>query len=331
MKFLHLVLYSPAPYYDKMMQYTRTWYARFEPDVKTLYYYGDPSLSEPVIDEEKKLLILPMSETYIPGILNKTIAALEFFFAQKDIVYDFVIRSNISSVLNFPHLLPLLQNVQHALFFGSTLCSMLAPVSETTKIICDIVPNLRFAHGTCLFFHPRAIEFLLSKKQLLRQDAEDDVTISLLFTQTQEEHKGLFLPRSLGLQYAGFNATGYNFDNVSCFRNHHFGSDRSLDVVNVERITKAMHARHDLRVKPSNPIKMVTYGDKLDVTKYIILLCKVATNFVSDNDNSKLDYLFTDPSPGIAKVLQVTFADGSMFVQGAALTFFLQNKELCVK
>ena len=330
---LHLVLFSEADHYVKMYQSTKTWYKQFEPNVKTLYYFRDASITEPIIDEEKQFLRVPGVESYISGILDKTIQAFEYFFDKKAYAFDFVVRSNISTVVNFPHLLPLLQScLQNRNFlFGSTLCSVLTPVSDTTKLICDEHPGLKFAHGTCLLFHPSTISYLLSKKELLHKGVEDDVSFSLLFTQTQQEHKGVFLPRQMGLQYAGLNLT-YNLDNVSAFRNHNFNSDRSVDVTNVGRATAALQKRYDLRTKPSIPISKVTYGDTMDITKYIVVLCKAGGTWQSDGNNNTLDFLFNDPQPNTPKVLQITFNDSTVFAQNATLTFFLQNKDqLCVK
>ncbi len=238
--------------------------------------------------------------------------------------------SNSSSVVNFPNLLPLLQTILNnkVPLFGSTLCSTLNPVSESAKIVCELYPNMRFAHGTCLLFDSSAMYFLLERKHQLRQDVEDDLGFSLLFTQTKEEHKEVFLPRSIGVQFAGYNSN-YNLCNVAAFRNHHFGSDRLLDVANVANITAALQRRYSLHTH--GKIENITYGAHLDITQFVLLLCKVVGSWTSDTNNAKLDYLFGDPSPGQPKVLHVTFSNKIVFAQGAALTFFLHNNELMVR
>ncbi len=325
MRVLHLVLYSPAPYYDVMINVTREWYKQFEQHVDTWYYFCDPLVNEPTFDAETRMFKLPGSETYIPGILNKTIAAIEYFFITNKKGYDFLVRSNASTVINFPTLLSLIENVitNRSLFFGSTLCWELDSAH-------NIAPNIRLAHGTCMLFHPFAIDFLLQRKELLIQNAEDDVAISLLFTQTKDEHKNVFVPRQLGLQFMGLNLN-YNLSTISAFRNHHLNSDRLLDVANVTRTTNALQKHHQLRTTQQRSIVKVTYGDKLDITKFIIVLCKFASSWTSDNNNNKLDELFGDPSPGIGKGLQITFHDNTVFAQGATLVFSMRDKDLIVR
>jgi len=93
MKILHLVLYSDMKPYIEMYHMLSEYYKKFE-DIDT-FFYCYRNIDEDYIIEEDKLIING-TETYTPGILNKTIMSIKILMDNK---YDYVIRSNISSVL----------------------------------------------------------------------------------------------------------------------------------------------------------------------------------------------------------------------------------------
>ena len=68
-KILNLVLYSKDNSYDKMYDITRRYYAKFYPQVKTIYYLFDDSISNPTFKDD--ILLIPGKESYLPGILQK--------------------------------------------------------------------------------------------------------------------------------------------------------------------------------------------------------------------------------------------------------------------
>ena len=97
-KILNLVLYSSdngGPY-DKMKQITEEFYKKFT-NVRTIYYRFSNDINKN-IELRDNILYIKGRETYIPGILQKTLHAFEYFQNEN---YDYLVRSNISTIIRF--------------------------------------------------------------------------------------------------------------------------------------------------------------------------------------------------------------------------------------
>lgn len=116
MKILNLVLYSNNHYFDAMKDLTSTYYKKFQ-KVKTLYYKYTPSLQQDILLDED-VLHIKGNESLIPGILLKTLKAFEFAFNMNE-EFDYIIRTNISTVVNFDLLI---NSLNPSLYYGGALC-----------------------------------------------------------------------------------------------------------------------------------------------------------------------------------------------------------------
>jgi len=123
MQILHLVLYSDTKSnqcYDEMFEMTQKYYQKFSPNVRTIYYkYAD-------IQEEFKLvnnmLLIKGTETLIPGVLDKTIKAFEYIYNHNILQeYEAVVRSNISTIVNFELLIEKLKNTGIPYYAGAKI------------------------------------------------------------------------------------------------------------------------------------------------------------------------------------------------------------------
>jgi hypothetical protein len=125
---------------------------RFELDVanKTLYVRGD--------------------ECLIPGILHKTVEALSFFLGSGD-PYDYVWRTNLSSVLDFAGLERFLSStsISKALYAGYIGLGSLNNGSSTF-----------FTSGAGFLMSRDVAMYLVENKEFLRWDLIDDVAIGAL-------------------------------------------------------------------------------------------------------------------------------------------------------
>lgn len=94
-------------------------YMNCDPDHFEVYFiHADPSLSSHNIDGNH--LYLPGEESYKPGILMKTILALESFLPRLD-EFDFIIRTNLSSFYIFPRLLNCLKTLPTTRCYGGQI------------------------------------------------------------------------------------------------------------------------------------------------------------------------------------------------------------------
>ena len=310
-KILHLVLYNPTPQYQQMYDITRRWYEEvIKLGVDTFYYFYDPDVESPTIDESKMTLRLPGTESYYPGILAKTLEALEFFTRDG---YAFVVRSNISTPVNFYNLIGLLPPRPPTMLYGGP--HLINPSLVVTQCENDLFASLKpmkFVHGTCIVFGPDAVRFLLAHRSEICTTIEDDFALGVLFKQHA------IIPTQLGGQYAFFGLK-HNINNATTFRNHDVGSDRKRDIDAIAFQVNALMDRYCFLGTPQQ-VTNVLYHDK-DVTLAVVALCSQKP-WTTDQNNMLLDQVFGDPCPNVAKHLTTKFKhDTRVLTQRCNLTF----------
>lgn len=316
-KVLHLVLYNPLPQYVSMYSQTKTWYKICEKfGVDTFYYFYDSDVSSPMVDEKDMTLRLPGTESYYPGILLKTLEAFEFFAKEG---YDFIVRSNISSPVNFVHLLQHVPLENSMLYGGPHLINPALVETQRDNSIFKDLGSMKFVHGTCIVFGLDTIRFLLARRSELCFTIEDDFAFGVLLKRHNLE------PTQIGGQYAFFKST-HNVDVVTCFRNHAVGTDRQIDI---DAITHQVQTLMDRYVFLSVPqqVQTVLYHDN-DITGQLFTLCNNIEGGLwrTDQGNIVLDRTFGDPCPNVLKILHIFFKDNNRsFHQRATLTFKIKN------
>lgn len=110
-KVLILVIYSSNPLYDAQQHFWRQ-YMNSSPDISCYFITFD---NVPTITLDGDTLRIPGVETY-EGITLKTLDALEYFLTRDS--YDFIIRTNISSIWDYPRLLTHLTTLPRTLVYS---------------------------------------------------------------------------------------------------------------------------------------------------------------------------------------------------------------------
>lgn len=135
----------------------------------------DPSLKDRFeLDHENKTLFIKGDECLIPGILHKTVEALSFFLGSGD-EYDYVWRTNLSSVLDFAGLEKFILSYKaldvgtNSLYAGYIGLGSLNNGSSTF-----------FASGAGFLMSRNVAMYLVENKEFLRWDLIDDVAIGAL-------------------------------------------------------------------------------------------------------------------------------------------------------
>jgi len=173
-RILNLVLYScdnDGPY-DKMKDITYQYYKTF-PFLTTYYYRFDPELTRD-FEIRNNVLHIKGEESYIPGILKKTLRAFEYF--GKDLhSYDYIVRSNISTIIRFDKLREEL--IENRTDYGCSLCWGL----DSTHPIAE--ENTIYSSGTSIIFSSKTLEKLIENKEFVDETLIDDVSIGKLITE----------------------------------------------------------------------------------------------------------------------------------------------------
>ncbi len=240
LKILNLVLYSDNKIYNKMKYLLEKYYKHYK-NVKTIFYKFTNTIEEEY-QLQNNILNIKGIETYIPGILDKTIKAFEFF--KNDINnYDYIIRSNISTIINFGKLEKILLNKKYD--YGLRFWENNIEIENNN--IKEKLPY--FASGTSILFSPKLLNFIIDNKQLINYNLIDDVSIGEFIYKHYKEPINLCNLKSYYI--ANRRKIGKNkiiicklitkeiVNKYIIFRNH-CGNNRNFDVIRMNSIIKIL-------------------------------------------------------------------------------------------
>jgi len=238
---LHLVLYSDSDAFNNMYELTRKLYKKNK-NVKTIYY----KFSENIIENyqlENDILNIKGKETFVPGILDKTIKAFQYFENELQ-NYDYIVRSNISTIINFnlftQELIkkPVNYSGGNIMTFGWT--DIEGGLPDNTW------HGTKFASGTAIIFSRQALLELIKNVDLIHKDIIDDIAIAIFFRQYlpnfiddfSNGSKYIFVPNLNG------NYENINFNELIFYRNRN--EDRNLDCIQMKNIIKSIEIRQGI-------------------------------------------------------------------------------------
>lgn len=138
-KVIILIIASDAPHYNV---FKKCWmeYMNKNENIKSFFLYSNENMDTDIYIT-KDSITYNCKESLIPGILYKTIAG--YYFSQKKLSYDFMLRTNLSSFINFPRLLTYLDNIDRNNIWVSNL-ELMPFISDTNiKNYYDLLENLR--------------------------------------------------------------------------------------------------------------------------------------------------------------------------------------------
>lgn len=173
-RIMNLVLFSHSDEYDTMYKLTSPYYKKH--NIDTLYY----TFSNTIIDDYEvhdDILYIKGTESKIPGILDKTIKAFEYIQPYLD-KYDYVVRSNISTIINFDLLKE--QLMKTPIEYGGGLVFNLQWLHPESGVIDKTHWNKKFASGTSIILSNSLVKRILDNKQYIQYDLIDDVAIGVL-------------------------------------------------------------------------------------------------------------------------------------------------------
>jgi hypothetical protein len=202
---VNLVIYNDAHEHERLMRLELVRLARRTSGVTSLFVSLSPRCS--VVHERDGVLYVPGTESFVPGILHKTMEALAYCARHSH--FDFVVRSNISTVIDFPRL-PLHELTDPIVYASAYMWNR------------DDRPSA-FASGTNIILNRAAVDFLLANRDRMDHGVIDDVAIGRALTPVA-------VPRQLSTEmvFDGEDRAGRVFRNRS--------DDRAKDVARMRRI-----------------------------------------------------------------------------------------------
>ena len=173
-KILNLIIYNDkSPYEKNMKNELEKLQHNF---VKQLFICFNNDITKPV-EEDGNILYIKGKETFIPGILDKTIKAMEYCFNNYD--FDYLVRSNISTVIDFKKI-PFYKIPLDKIGYASSLVLDLQRLDPKSGIHNKLLFGTKFASGTNIILNKLGVKYILDNKELINMNIIDDVSIGLL-------------------------------------------------------------------------------------------------------------------------------------------------------
>lgn len=190
MKLLNLVLFSNSDPveqegYEQMQETLDKYYHTF-PFVHTIFYKYTEDLKSD-LELDGNILHIKGKESLVPGVLEKTLKVFQYVVDNEMIQdYDYIIRSNISSIINFHLLVKELETSPISFYGGAHIMNLQwngGGITDSTWY------GTLFASGTSLIFTPDAIRYITSNKNLIHMNIVDDLAIAILFREHRPDIK----------------------------------------------------------------------------------------------------------------------------------------------
>ncbi len=214
MKILNLILFSESKEYNIMRNYIR----RINNKQNIEYYFY--MYNEELEDEYKiegDMIYIRGKETFIPGILEKTIKVLEIM---KDRDYDYIIRSNASTIVNFRLLKEKMEEIKNEInndYVG------------VYKIYIKEL-DIEFVTGTNIILSKKLVKYIIDNKEKIDYELIDDISIGKLM-------KDKFKIRIIENAYTIDNKGEYE-DNIIIYRYGTKVYNRKKDIKHMFKLLK---------------------------------------------------------------------------------------------
>lgn len=195
--------------------------------------------NEYLVDNENYMLYIHGKETYLPGILDKTIKAFDIIHNKLKLEYDFIFRTNISTVVHIENTHSYLSNFinpkKEMYYIGPAVT--LQWLDRSCGIIDRRYWGTNYCSGTCIILSAKLIENIVMNREKIHYNIIDDVSI------------GHYVSRVENAKRINIGPTRFSFKphnlllnkNYLCYMNNfnklHFR--RKFDVENVKKIVDA--------------------------------------------------------------------------------------------
>lgn len=216
-KVINLIIYNPAVDYERDMKEVLDTYLATQIHVKS-YFITLREQPEPV-QIEKNVMYIQGTETFIPGILYKTVKAMEYCLLHHE--FDYLIRSNISTVLDFSKM----KADEIISDYSGCQPFNLQWLDHKYGIRDNSLWGTRYLQGTHMILTPHAVKKIVNEQYSLREDVIDDVALGII----------LGAPQKYGNMV---HNTDYS-KTAACYRNKTDGN-RNRDVDRMKRTVEQL-------------------------------------------------------------------------------------------
>jgi len=234
MKALLLLIHSPNQIYNKMFDIQQRYVHAFD-EINTFFVVMRETQTN-LVEQENDIIYVKEKE-HVLNVLYKTITALEYLFQKNE--YDFVIRSNISTIIHIPKLLQYLHTIPTTRIYTSSQFLNLQWIDHRAGIHNTSLFGTIYASGISITLSNDMVKYLINNKDKLRHDIVDDVSIGLFFktyNPTILNEGNQYMSSEL---YTNAVTQNTNINDYIFFRNK--SSNRMVDIQIMDLIVKNLY------------------------------------------------------------------------------------------
>jgi hypothetical protein len=261
LKLLNIIIYTKTiPYEIAMKKILEEHHKNYQTNIKYFFITFDEFQIEDIVLENGNTISFKGKESLVPGILDKTIRGFNYIVNILKIDFDYLIRSNISTVIDFNNL-PLLElELKNAHYAGGKIwdVTILNATSGITNINIEKARKDRiqqkytqsqldqihtFVSGACYILSNKATKYILDNQSKIDYDVIDDVAIGLLISPHFKPYELDNKMLCLGDEYFSITSETsgliyYNGVKKIIFRNK--SNDRSKDITRMANIIQLL-------------------------------------------------------------------------------------------
>lgn len=173
-KVLYLVIYNENTDYERKMKKVLDKYVNNFNHIKTYFIMLKNLDGNKEYEICGNIVYFNGEESLRPGVLDKTIRAMRLLGNSGE--YDYILRSNISTVIDLMKLTAVLQNIKGTNIYGIS-CLIIKPEKHDSKYIIA-----QSSQGTGIILDKIAVKYLLDNIHKFRFDpnTNDDIAIGVM-------------------------------------------------------------------------------------------------------------------------------------------------------
>lgn len=198
------------------------------------------------------ILYIHGEETYMPGLLQKTLEAMDIVTNKLNIAYDFILRTNVSTVINYYELLKHLEDLE----YDKNGFSYIGPFGTLSWYDphCGIVDNkyhgTRYCGGGLVLLNKKLVLNMIKNKEKFVTTIIDDVSIGQYINSLKNVNE-ICIKEKIVL-----NASQSNNKHAISYSNNTNKNNRYIDVMYFREQIKSIQSLYEKQysiVVPINP------------------------------------------------------------------------------
>jgi hypothetical protein len=238
-----LAIYNETPHYIQMHKSHVNYLNHLKQHnpgttIPTYYFITCKNLGNKdyLVDEKNYMLYIHGKETFLPGILEKTIKAFDIIHNKLKVEYDFILRTNISTVVHIENTMSYLSNFPNPtteMYYIGPLVR-LQWLDRTSGIVDKRYWGTPFCSGTCIIMSHALIENIVRNREKLHYNIIDDISIGQYISRVENVKR-----ITIGTSRFSFKPHNLVLDkNHLCYMNNFNKLRRNIDDEHVRKITE---------------------------------------------------------------------------------------------